>query len=111
MNNIGFMYSQGHGVEQNDELSLDWYRKAAEGGHFGARFNLGVRYVYGRGVEQDYPVAHMWFSIAQQNCTPVENERAKKVKESLEGTMSPAELERARQLYQSWENNRDAPAN
>jgi hypothetical protein len=41
----------------------------------------------------------------------VENERAKKVKETLEGTMSPAELERARQLFQHWESSRDTPSN
>ena len=107
-NNIGFMYSHGRGVEQDEDLALEWYRRAAEGGHFGARYNLGVRYTHGNGVEQDYSTAHMWFTIAQTNCTPVEHERAKKVKEALEEAMDDEEKTRTAQLFSSWKSDQDS---
>ena len=108
---LGQHCDNGIGTPQDFDEAMRWYRAAAEQGVVEAHYNIGVLYDHGRGVEQDYPVAHMWFSISQQRCTPVENERAKKVKGSIEETMNPAELERARMLYRNWESNRDAPSN
>jgi hypothetical protein len=35
-NNLGFMYENSSGVEQNHDEAVKWYRKAAEQGHEGA---------------------------------------------------------------------------
>ena len=42
--NLGRMYANGRGVEQDDEQAVFWYRKAAEQGHASAQFNLGWMY-------------------------------------------------------------------
>ncbi|MGE4295755.1 MAG: tetratricopeptide repeat protein [Campylobacterales bacterium] len=39
---LGFLYGQGAGVEQNASLAKTWWLKAAESGHGGAQTNLGV---------------------------------------------------------------------
>jgi len=101
-NNIGFLYAQGRGVERDDDEALRWYRRAAEKGHFSARFNLGARYAQGNGVEVDLCVAHMWFSVAQHACTPVEFERAKQAKEALESEMDATQLKHAQGLFSAW---------
>jgi len=38
-----------------------WYRKSAEQGDAGARFNLGFMYENGQGVTQDYKQAVKWY--------------------------------------------------
>ena len=58
MNNTGFAYSKGRGVEQNDESAFKWYTKAAEKGQEDAQCNLGVFYEGGRGCEIDLRKQH-----------------------------------------------------
>ncbi len=59
-NSLGFMYSEGHGVEQDYKEAVKWYRKAAEQGHAQAQTNLCIMYSEGYGVEQDYYEAAKW---------------------------------------------------
>ena len=40
-NNLGCMYQNGLGVEQDDAKAMEWYQKAAEQGHTAAQSNLG----------------------------------------------------------------------
>ena len=66
----GFAYSQGRGVEQNDESAFDWFMKAAEKGDHQAQHNVGYFYEFGRGeVEMDLVQAMHWYqkSAAQEN--------------------------------------------
>ena len=51
--NIGLIYYNGHGVEQNYQQARNWYRQSAERGNAEAQYNLGVMYEKGRGGEQD----------------------------------------------------------
>ena len=46
-------YSQGLGVEKNDEEALQWFQKAAEAGHPAGKMNLAISYYEGEGVEQE----------------------------------------------------------
>jgi hypothetical protein len=61
-NNLGYMYLNGLGVEQNDAEALRWYTKAAEQGHAYAQFHLGVKYYNGEGVKQNDAEAVRWFT-------------------------------------------------
>ena len=65
---LGEMYRKGLGVPQNYRKSLSWYRKAAEGKHAKAMFNLGLIYQLGSesgyGVLQDYHQAEHWYQMA-----------------------------------------------
>ena len=58
---LGFMYSTGRGVGQDDREAVRWYRRSADQGHPLGQNNLGVRYRDGRGVSRDYEEAVRWF--------------------------------------------------
>src|SRR5271170_4185690 len=37
---LGLMYRDGHGVPQDDQQAVEWFRKAAEQGRANAQYNL-----------------------------------------------------------------------
>ena len=58
---IGFAYSEGTGVEQNDESAFEWFMKAADKGDKNAQCNVGVFYEQGIGCEIDLVQAMHWY--------------------------------------------------
>ncbi|WP_051261243.1 tetratricopeptide repeat protein [Desulfovibrio inopinatus] len=62
--NLGVLYDEGLGVEQNALEAAKWYQQAAENGVPGAAFNLGAMYDEGYGVEQDFAEAAKWYRAA-----------------------------------------------
>ena len=64
MNNLGYMYDSGEGVEQDGTKAIEWYTKAADLGSLDAMYNLGYMYYIGWGVEQDGTKAVEWFTKA-----------------------------------------------
>jgi len=58
--NLGVMYSEGQGVEQDDKMAVKWFRRAADRGYAQAQTNLCIIYSEGKGVEQDYIKAAKW---------------------------------------------------
>ncbi len=64
MNNIGWAYCHGDGVEQDYALAMEWYEKAAALGDINAMLNIGTMYSEGNGVEQDYTLAMEWYEKA-----------------------------------------------
>jgi TPR repeat protein len=58
--NLGVMYDEGQGVEQDFKEAVKWYQKAADQGFATAQSNLGVMYFKGQGVEQDFKEAVKW---------------------------------------------------
>lgn len=62
--NLGVLYDEGAGVEQDLVAAADWYRKAAEQGFIDAQSNLGTMYYFGQGVARDYQAAAKWFRLA-----------------------------------------------
>ena len=63
---LGFMYSIGEGVLEDDAEAVRWYRKAAEQGDAGAQNNLGLMYANGEGVPEDDAEAVRWFHKAAE---------------------------------------------
>ena len=70
-NNIGVMYANGRGVDQDYDEAINWFRQAAQQGNTTAHNNLclvyihrGWRYANGRGVDQDDTQAFNWFRQA-----------------------------------------------
>ena len=61
--NLGLMYRNGNGI-QDDVEAAKWFRKAAENGDVKAQHNLGMMYTKGEGVEQDYAEAVKWYRKA-----------------------------------------------
>eukprot|EP00729_Bicosta_minor_P021070 gene21070-biopygen17353 len=52
--NLGYMYANGKGVEQDHVEAAKWYQESAEAGHIKAQNNLGLMYANGKGVKQDH---------------------------------------------------------
>ncbi len=63
---LGLLYFNGQGVEQDYTQAAHWYRQAAEQGHAEGQYNLGVHYDTGQGVEQDYRQAAHWYRQAAE---------------------------------------------
>jgi len=59
--NIGYMLSQGLGVEKNEKDAIKWYEKAALKGDPNAQYNIGSMCETGRGIKQDYKKAMGWY--------------------------------------------------
>lgn len=73
--NLGLMYANGEGVEQDMHEAVELFKKAAEQGHVDAQNNLGALYFMGEGVERDEDKAIAWFekAAAQGNEEAKEN--------------------------------------
>ena len=59
--NLGYMYDEGKGVQQDDYEAVKWYRKAAEQGGVHGQLILGIKYELGKGVQQDDYEAVKWY--------------------------------------------------
>ena len=64
---LGGSYEDGHGVPQDYEQAVYWWRKAAEQGYVNAQYSLGLCYENGQGVAQDSKQAEYWKEQAAQN--------------------------------------------
>ena len=62
--NLGVMYADGEGIQQDYGQAAQWYRRAAEQGDADAQTNLGWMYGTGRGVPQNYGQAVEWYRLA-----------------------------------------------
>ena len=59
--NLGVMYQNGEGVQEDKREAVKWYRKSAEQGFARAQYNLGSMYYNGEGVEEDKREAMKWY--------------------------------------------------
>jgi TPR repeat protein len=64
--NLGNMYRNGEGVQQDFKQAVAWYRKAAEQGTAEAQHALGSMYYKGKGVQQDFKQAAAWYRKAAE---------------------------------------------
>ena len=64
--NLGLMYAQGDGVQQDYVEATEWFRKAAVQGDSDAQFNLGLMYQRADGVPQDLVEAAHWYRRAAE---------------------------------------------
>ena len=55
--NLGFLYEDAKGVEQDYSKATELYKKACDGDIAEACHNLGALYALGKGVRQDYHLA------------------------------------------------------
>ena len=63
---LGFLYTKGQGVPQNDAEAVKWLQAAATQGDARAQWRLGDMYNEGRGVPQHYPEAVKWWRRAAE---------------------------------------------
>jgi uncharacterized protein len=62
--NLGVLYANGQGVEQDNIEAFKWWRRSAQQGFVEATFNLGHMYAHGVGVHQDHSQAVRWWRTA-----------------------------------------------
>jgi uncharacterized protein len=62
--NIGLLYKNGWGVQQDYAQALDWFRRAAGHDDPRAEFNIGLAYAKGLGVPIDPGAARNWIQKA-----------------------------------------------
>ena len=91
---LGFMYSDGIGVPENDKTAVKWYTLAAEQGHASAQQNLAQIYSDGHGVPADYVRAYMWFNLASFN----DETFGSKNKDIVAQKMTAADIGKAQEL-------------
>lgn len=61
---LGDMYKDGQGVEQNYTEAMKWFKLAADQGDTDAQFSIGLLYFMGEGLQQNYALAAQWFQKA-----------------------------------------------
>lgn len=94
---LGFMYEFGNGVNQDNKIAVEWYRKAADQGYAKAQRYLGNMYYGGKGITQDYSKAFEWYQkAAAQGDAYAQNDLGVKYEFGL-GVAK--DLEKALQLY------------
>ena len=64
VNSIGFLYTNGNGVDQSWEKALEFFQQAADMGYAPALYNLGKMYELGYGEEQSYEKALEFYQQA-----------------------------------------------
>lgn len=96
--NLGLLYYNGRGVNQDYTQARHWYLKAAEQGQAFAQNNLGKLYEKGQGVLQDPVQADMWYllSAAQGNDVAVKNH------ETLSRTLTTGQRAEAKKRAAAW---------
>ena len=62
--NLGLMFYEGEGVEQDFAQSLEWFERAAEAGSPSAGFQLGLMHFHGQGVVKDPAKEAYWYRRA-----------------------------------------------
>ena len=90
--NLGIMYENGGGVEQDYFEAAHLYGLAARQGHADAQLNLGAMYGNGWGVDRDFSEAFSWFSLAAAQG----NADAPDLRDLAASQLSPEELAAAR---------------
>ena len=72
--NLGVMYSQGHGVVQDDKEAFKWFKLAAEQGYSPGQWRLAIMYKTGTGVVQNYEeAAKLYKLVAEQGDAYAQN--------------------------------------
>jgi pilus assembly protein CpaE len=98
MHDLGVYYAQGEGATRDAAAAARWFEQAAEMDLADSQFNLGLLYEQGRGVEANAGEALYWFLLAARQGDEAAAERAA----SLEATLTPFEIEQARDRFASF---------
>ena len=95
---LGTAYLSGRGVATNSAEAVKWFTLSAERGFLAAQYNLGIAYENGEGVARDTQAAYRWFLVASEKGFKPAGTKV----ESLERTLSPAQIKTGREWASHW---------
>ena len=90
--NLGIIYRDGKGVQQNKTTSVAWFKKAADNGFQEAKAELAIALAQGEGIEMNLLKAYELAKEVELSGI----ERGSKIKEFIESKMTDKELLEAR---------------
>ena len=94
--NLGVIYENGVGTQQNYKTAVNWYTKAAEQDLQNAQYNLGYMYAHGKGVlENDKIALEWWKKAAERGDAEFQNRLAQIYK-------SGEDVEKSHKAYVKW---------
>lgn len=98
---VAMCYAQGLGVTQDFQQAVHWAQKAADQGVSRAMFNLGV--AFARGTRRDAQEAYKWFYLCIQTADDhAGREGAIRALRAIEGSLSKAQIARAKEGARIW---------
>jgi TPR repeat protein len=65
LNNVGWMYATGQGLDANSQEAYRWFAEAAKHGDMGSQFEVSRRLREGDGVEKNMVGAFEWLLVLQ----------------------------------------------
>jgi TPR repeat protein len=98
LNNVGLSYEFGHYVSRDMSTAAGYYAAAANRNYSVAQYNLGLCYAKGLGVIKDLKQAYFWMLLASAK----EDRDAIRMREQLERSLSPEELNQAKSEAKNW---------
>lgn len=101
-NNLGWLYTNGHGAAQDYKEAIKWFRLSAAQGNTNAQLALGRMFRSGQGVTQDNVRAQMWLNLAADKG----NSEAQQVRDIAVKHMTPAQIAEAKKMAAECEGSR-----
>jgi uncharacterized protein len=95
---LGFMYANGQGVPQSNDLAVDWYERSAQQGDPTGQYLLGLTYDKGFGVTADVVLAHKWLNLAAAHAPRQNRDRFELIRDAVGSKMTQPQLEVAQKL-------------
>ncbi len=95
---LGFMYANGQGVPQSNDLAVDWYERSAQQGDPTGQYLLGLMYDKGIGVTADVVLAHKWLNLAAAHAPRQNRDRFELIRDAVRSKMTKPQIELAQQL-------------
>jgi hypothetical protein len=67
--NLGIIYRDGRGVEQNYKRAFEWFMKASEPELIDGQYNIALAYEMGNNIKQDYAKALELYILISKKIT------------------------------------------
>ena len=100
--NLGDITDQEQGESRDDATAAKIYHREAERGDAASQFYFAMMLADGTGVPKNPLEAYMWSELALYRVSPELREGALKLQSHLQGALTPAQIEQAREAARRW---------
>lgn len=96
---LGAAFSTGRSEVEDFAEAAHWFKKSARQGNPRAQNGLGILYTKGLGVRRNFIEAYVWFDLAAERFEHgLRREQAIELRNMVSAFMTPAQLEKAKNL-------------